>query len=128
MMARIRSKNTRPELIVFAALTRRGVKFRRHFQNAPGHPDIARPRRKLAVFIDGDFWHGRELRRMLEKHGADSPWVKKLERNMTRDVQQEQQLRDNGWDVLRVWASDILRAATREKTIDAIEAFLRSRN
>lgn len=127
-MASIRSKNTKPELVVFAALKARGIRFQKHYENAPGKPDIAKPRRKLAVFVDGDFWHGRELSRVIEKYGEDSAWVKKLRRNMARDLEQEASLREKGWDVLRVWESDVRRIRSRTDAIDQIATFLTSRN
>ena len=128
VMASIRSKNTKPELIAFLELRRRGVRFQRHYDNAPGKPDIAKPRKKIAVFVDGDFWHGRELDRVVSKYGEASSWVVKLRRNIERDLQQEESLRSRGWIVLRVWESDLRRIRTREETIDRIEAFLRSRD
>jgi DNA mismatch endonuclease (patch repair protein) len=127
-MSRIKSKNTTPELIVFAELRARGVTFQRHYARAAGHPDIAKPRKKLAVFIDGDFWHGREIERVVAKHGEDSPWVSKLRRNIERDRHAEAALKDGGWQVLRVWESDIRRLRTRSGCIDTVEAFLRSRD
>jgi len=128
VMASILSKNTKPELIAFLELRQRGVRFQRHYDNAPGKPDIAKPRKKIAVFVDGDFWHGRELSRVVSKYGEDSSWVAKLRRNMERDLQQEEALRSLGWIVLRVWESDIRRIRTRHETIDTMEAFLRSRD
>lgn len=128
LMASIRSKNTRPEMIAFLELRRRGVRFQRHYNNAPGKPDIAKPRKKIAVFVDGDFWHGRELARVATKYGEESSWVVKLRRNIERDHQQDELLRSRGWIVLRVWESDIRRIRTREQTIDIVEAFLRSRD
>ena len=127
-MASIRSKNTKPELIAFLELRRRGVRFQRHYERAPGKPDIAKPRKKIAVFVDGDFWHGRELARVVSKYGEGSSWVTKLRRNIERDAQQDEALRSAGWIVLRVWESDIRRIRTREATMDNIEAFLRSRD
>jgi len=126
-MSSIRAKNTKPELIVFAELRTRGIRFQRHYDRVPGKPDLAKPRKKLAVFIDGDFWHGRELDRVIEKYGETSSWVVKLRRNIERDLEQETALRDSGWNVLRVWESDIKRLRTRSDSIDLIEAFLGSR-
>lgn len=128
LMSRIRSKETKPELIAFAAMRARGVGFQKHYSRVPGNPDLARPRKKLAVFIDGDFWHGRELSRVIAKHGADSAWAKKLETNVRRDREKEELLRSLGWAVLRVWASDITRKSSRQLSLDRIEDFLRSRD
>ena len=128
VMASIRGKNTKPEMIAFRELRSRGVTFQRHYDRAPGKPDIAKPRKKLAVFVDGDFWHGRELARVVEKYGEESSWVTKLRRNIARDREQEQALRNAGWDVLRVWESDIKRMRTRQQAIDSMVSFLRSRD
>jgi DNA mismatch endonuclease (patch repair protein) len=127
-MASIKSQNTKPELIVFKELKLRGLSFQKHYERAPGKPDIARPRKKLAVFVDGDFWHGRELERVIAKHGEESAWVTKLRRNIARDIEQESALRAKGWDVLRVWESDLRRVRDRVATIDRIEQFLVSRD
>lgn len=128
LMARIRSKNTKPEVVAFAELKARGITFQKHYERAPGKPDIAKPRKKLAIFVDGDFWHGREIERVVLKHGEESVWAVKLRRNMARDIEQEAALRNVGWDVLRVWESDIIRLRTRTETIDLMESFLRSRD
>jgi DNA mismatch endonuclease (patch repair protein) len=128
MMARIRSKNTKPEMIAFAELKARKISFRKHYERAAGRPDIARPRKKLAVFIDGDFWHGRELDRLILKHGENSAWVIKLRRNIARDVEQTAALESAGWLVLRIWESDLTRIRSRGDTMDLITAFLLSRD
>jgi DNA mismatch endonuclease (patch repair protein) len=125
MMSRIRSKNSAMELVVFREMRKRGVHFQKHYERAPGKPDLARPRDKLAVFIDGDFWHGREIERVVAKHGHDSPWVKKLRRNMERDDRQVARLKSAGWRVLRVWESDLRKKSTRTAALDEIEQFLR---
>ncbi len=125
LMSSIRSKNTKPELLVFKELRARKVYFQRHYDRAPGKPDIALPRKKRAVFIDGDFWHGRTLDHVVEKYGEASSWTVKLRRNIARDAEQAAELERRGWSVLRVWESDIMRVRTRAAVIDEIEAFLR---
>lgn len=127
-MASIRSKNTKPELIAFAELKARGITFRQHYDRVVGKPDIAKPRKKLAVFIDGDFWHGRELSRVIAKYGQESSWTTKLERNIARDLEQVCALEAAGWLVVRVWESDIKRIRTRTDTMDMVATFLRSRD
>jgi DNA mismatch endonuclease, patch repair protein len=82
------------------------------------------PRKKKAVFIDGDFWHGREYERVLRNRPADDYWVKKIAYNMARDEAQMRELEDAGWSVLRVWDSDIKRKSTRNELIEQIVAFL----
>jgi DNA mismatch endonuclease (patch repair protein) len=126
-MKRIKGKGTSPELLVFSAMRQRGLNFQKHYERVPGKPDLARPRKKLAVFVDGDFWHGRDIERIIDRHGAESVWAHKLTRNMQRDKEQEQKLRDLGWSICRVWSSDLMRASTRDDHLDRIERFLRSK-
>lgn len=124
IMSHIRSKETEAERIVFRELRRHKVYFQKHYSRAPGKPDIALPRKRRAVFIDGDFWHGRHLERIQSSRLPDDYWVKKLAYNMRRDKQQMVELIDSGWKVLRIWESDIKRKKTRDSQIDKIVAFL----
>lgn len=116
IMASIRSKNTAPEILVFRFLRREGVYFQRHYARVSGKPDIALPKKKRAVFIDGDFWHGRNF--------GDRPlseyWINKIQRNILRDKRDRHVLKKKGWKVLRIWASDLQRAKTREKALARI--------
>ena len=124
LMSRIRSKNTKPEMLVFSHLRKRGIYFQRHYSRVVGSPDLALPRKKLAVFIDGDFWHGRSLERIVQKHGLESEWARKLMRNKERDLSVDLELKKQGWRVLRVWESDLTRKSTQSATLARIEAFL----
>lgn len=78
-MSKIRGKNTKPELVVFAYLRSEKIYFQKHYARVPGKPDIALPRKRLAVFIDGDFWHGRELQRLIDRGGTPQ-WVTKIKK------------------------------------------------
>ncbi len=106
IMSKIRSKNTRPELLVFRELRKRKIYFYKHYAKIPGKPDIALPRKKIAVFIDGDFWHGYKFKiqrqRLPRKY-----WVKKIENNIIRDRKVSRELRRMGWQVLRIWEHEI---------------------
>jgi DNA mismatch endonuclease (patch repair protein) len=124
IMSRIRSANTEAERIVFSELGRRKIYFQKHYKRAAGKPDIALPRKKIAVFIDGDFWHGRQFERMLRTRPAGDYWIRKLEYNITRDKQQLETLMTSGWSVLRVWESDIKRKRTRQENVEKIIKFL----
>jgi DNA mismatch endonuclease, patch repair protein len=114
--------NTRCEIVLRRELWRRGLRFRLHVQGLPGRPDIVFPRARLAVFCDGDFWHGRDLQRRLETlalgHNAEY-WVAKIRRNVERDRKQTRTLEDAHWTVLRVWETDVLRR-TREIADDVV--------
>lgn len=124
LMRSIKSKNTQPEVWVFREMRRRRIWFQPNYGRAPGSPDLARPRDRRAVFIDGDFWHGRELNRVVARYGADSEWAKKLKRNIERDREVDATLLADGWHVLRVWESDLRRLSTRDAVFEVIADFL----
>ena len=110
IMSHIRGKNTRPERVLAAMLVRRGIRFRRHDTSVPGIPDFCFPEFRLAVFLDGDFWHGRPLRigRGMPNTNREF-WIRKLTRNAQRDLRVRRELRKTGWRCLRIWTSDFRR-------------------
>lgn len=103
-MSRIRSKNTKPELLMFELLESAGIEFERHYKML-GNPDIVFPEKKLAVFIDGEFWHGRYLK--MRKDRLPEYWVKKITHNIKRDKKYRKQLREEGWDIIQLWEDSI---------------------
>jgi len=106
IMSAIRAKNTSPEKIIFKTLRINGIYFQRHYKKILGTPDIAIPSRKLAVFIDGDFWHG--FRFPIWKKRLNSKfWIDKIERNRKRDKLYHRRLRSQGWKILRIWEHQI---------------------
>ena len=121
IMSHIRSTNSKAEAIVFSELRKRGIYFQKHYQRVIGKPDIALPRKKTAVFIDGDFWHGRkkDIERLPKNY-----WQDKIAGNMKRDQEINKCLHDLGWKVLRVWEKDIITKKTRESEINKIVDFL----
>jgi DNA mismatch endonuclease (patch repair protein) len=124
VMSSIRSKNSKAEKIVFAYLNKELIYYQKHYKRAVGTPDIALPRKKLAVFIDGDFWHGRNYQHRLKGRPEDDPWVLKIKRNIERDKEQERKLSENSWEILRIWESDINRKSTRTEVLFSIKNFL----
>jgi DNA mismatch endonuclease (patch repair protein) len=128
IMRRIKSKNSKAELLVFAYLRRHKVYHQKHYQRAPGRPDVALPRKKLAVFIDGDFWNGRTLEALIiRRKDPEDYWVKKIKGNMLRDQKQAVQLAEMGWKIFRVWESDLNRKRTSLETLEKIRSFLQER-
>lgn len=117
ILAAVRSKNTRPELVLRSALHRAGLRFRIHVTGLPGTPDVVFPRTRLAVFVDGDYWHGRSWRSRgftsLEDQFArwqrGDWWLAKIRGNIRRDRRQNRALRRAGWRVIRVRDSVVLR-------------------
>ena len=114
-MRRVRSRDTSPELLLRKALHARGLRFRLCAKELPGKPDIVFPSARLAVFVDGDLWHGRQWRRRglacLEEQFARSErrdyWLSKIGRNMARDRCATADLVAQGWRILRFWESDL---------------------
>jgi DNA mismatch endonuclease (patch repair protein) len=118
-----RKYDTKPELLLRRELWRLGLRFRRHARGLPGQPDIVFPFVRVAVFCDGDFWHGRNwsvLRGKLQRRANAPYWIAKIEANMRRDLTQMEALRQLGWHVMRLWETDIatdpLRVARKVKT------------
>lgn len=103
-MRRIRSKNTKPEQQLRAALSEAGIRgYRLHYREAPGRPDIAFVGKKVAVFVHGCFWHScPHCQPPRPKAHADF-WNRKLNRNVQRDRRKERELRKAGWRVVTAW-------------------------
>lgn len=103
-----------------------GLRFRKNVRTLPGKPDIVFSGAKVAIFCDGDFWHGRNWQSLHEKlmHGTNPEyWIAKIQRNMERDLRTNELLEQQGWLVIRVWENDIKRnvdeIATRiKKAVD----------
>jgi DNA mismatch endonuclease (patch repair protein) len=110
-MARVRSKNTEAEMILRSALWRAGLRFRVTCRYLPGSPDIAFTRWRLAVFVDGCFWHGCPIHYTPPKANSDF-WQQKLARNCARDALVNSELEALGWAVLRVWEHEVSNADT----------------
>lgn len=117
IMRRVKSRNTSAELAFRKALWVRGLRYRLCDGTLPGKPDIVFRGKRLAVFVDGDFWHGNQWRRrgcrtiedQFEGTESRDYWVGKIRRNMTRDREHTAKLMKMGWTVLRFWESDVAR-------------------
>jgi DNA mismatch endonuclease, patch repair protein len=106
-----RASGTKPELVLERQLRKLGLRAKRHVPELPGKPDLVFPRAKVAVFCDGDFWHGRgwsALSQSLSRRANSEYWLGKISYNIERDTRQRRALRKLGWKVLRFWESDIL--------------------
>lgn len=106
LMARIRSTGTRPEILLRRALWRAGLRFRLQ-PRLPGKPDLAFPGARIAVFVDGCFWHGCPLHGHIPKSNQGY-WKPKLARNQKRDQQINATLLKLGWMPLRVWEHEVV--------------------
>ena len=111
-MASIPSKDTKPERILGKAMWKKGLRYRKHYK-INGKPDFVFVSKKVAVFADGDFWHGnnwkiRGFKSLEDELNSYEPsWRDKIKRNIERDKQVNKTLKKDGWKVLRYWESDI---------------------
>ena len=107
-------KDTKAELLLRRALWADGLRYRLHARDLPGRPDIVFRGLRIAVFVDGDFWHGRnwERRRSKLQQGSNADyWLAKIAYNIERDARNTQLLEQSGWTVVRLWETDILHSA-----------------
>lgn len=124
VMSKIRSKNTKPELIIRSALFRQGYRFRIHRKDLPGCPDIVFPSRRVAIFIHGCFWHLHQACRdgTIPKTSTDH-WKAKLERNVVRDKEHVQRLEEMNWRVMTIWECEIQK--NLDEVINRVVSFLK---
>jgi len=108
LMSKVRSKNTKPELIVRSRLHKLGFRYRLHRKDIPGCPDITLPKYKTVIFVHGCFWHQHPgcKKATIPKNNHDF-WLLKLEENIERDRKHVSQLIELGWNVIIVWECDI---------------------
>lgn len=107
-MSNTKNANTKIEMILRNALWQRGLRYRIHYKKLPGNPDIVFTRYKIAIFCDGEFYHGYDWAVSRERIGTNRDfWINKIERNMQRDLQVNKQLEELGWVVLRFWGKEI---------------------
>lgn len=115
IMSSIKSKDTRPEKALRKELWKRGLRYRKNVSTLPGKPDLVFIKAKIAIFCDGDFWHGHNwairgygsFEEELKRY-SDS-WIKKLKKNIDRDERNNRKLNEMGWTVIRIWESEIKR-------------------
>ncbi len=107
-MRAIKGKNTSIEIILRKELYRRGLRYRVNYTKLVGKPDIVFIGKKLAIFCDSEFWHGKNWEKKKERIKSNREyWIPKIERNISRDKTVNEQLKNSGWTVLRFWESDI---------------------
>lgn len=133
-MAAIRSKDTKPEMIVRRGLWKRGFRYRLNHRGLPGHPDLVLRKYRTCIFVNGCFWHGHHVTEsqidngQLEiesseccrvPHTNRAFWVAKIHRNKERDKVEQKQLAAMGWHCITVWECE-LKPARREETLESI--------
>lgn len=108
IMKKIKGRDTTPELIFRKALWRKGYRYRKNVSNLPGKPDIVFTKKKVAIFIDGEFWHGYNWEDKKKKISNNKEyWIKKIEKNIERDKKNVEKLQRMGFYVLRFWEHEV---------------------
>lgn len=123
-MSRNRGRDTSPEILLRKALWHRGIRYRKNYSKLSGTPDIVLIRQRIAIFVDGDFWHARHHKEHPGEQIRSNQeyWVKHLSRNVEHDREVNDELAQEGWLVLRFWESDIQHDL--EKVVNEIMGFL----
>ena len=125
-MSRIKGKDTSIEIALSKALWHRGFHLRRGQKGIYGHPDISSKKLKVAIFCDGDFWHGWDWEERRDRIKSNqSYWIPKIEHNMEKDDEVNHHLLSQGWLVIRVWEHEIRKDITG--TADMISRLLKER-
>ncbi len=107
-MKQVKNKDSEIELRLRHALWSQGVRYRKNVNGIFGHPDIAWKTKKVAVFIDGEFWHGFDWENRKKDFKSNQEfWIPKIERNIQRDIEVTEHLQNEGWTVLRFWGNDV---------------------
>ena len=118
IMASIRGKNTKPEIIVRKGLWNRGFRYRLNHKRLPGHPDLVLRKYRTCVFVNGCFWHGHEGCSKIPSTNREF-WEAKIRRNKERDIETQKELAKMGWHCITVWECE-LKPKVREKTLDSL--------
>ena len=120
-----KSKGTKPELALAKAMWALGLRYRKNSGSIFGKPDFSFKKYKVAVFVDGEFWHGKDWeQKKAEIKGNREFWIAKIERNIKRDIEVTGRLKAEGWTVLRFWSNDVVKDTTScaEKVKEIIRA------
>ncbi|MBF1276991.1 MAG: very short patch repair endonuclease [Neisseria sp.] len=120
-----KSTGTKPELVLAKSMWALGLRYRKNSGSIFGKPDFSFKKYKVAVFVDGEFWHGKDWeQKKAEIKGNREFWIAKIERNIQRDIEVTGRLKAEGWTVLRFWSNDVVKDTTScaEKVKEIIRA------
>jgi len=128
MMAGIRGKNTKPELLIRKGLYKRGYRYRLHYQKLPGKPDIAMPGRKIIILVNGCFWHGHDCHLFKWPASRSEFWKAKISATKIRDRKLNAAYKLLGWRVLVIWECTIKgkKSLQTDVLFDRLELWIRS--
>lgn len=121
-MRAIRSKDTKPELLLRKALWHKGYRYRKNYKRLPGTPDIVLIKQKIAIFVDSEFFHGKDYEELvdrLKKGKHPEYWLPKIAKNVRRDAENDIRLNGMGYIVIHFWGGEIIKQL--EKCVQEIE-------
>lgn len=107
-MKAVKSKGSKIETALSKSLWERGIRYRKNVKSIYGHPDLVLRRYNIVVFVDSEFWHGKDWGRRKDDIKSNQEfWIKKIERNIQRDIEVNNKLKEDGWQVIRFWGKEI---------------------
>ena len=119
-MSAIKSRNTKPEILVRKFLFSRGFRYRLNHPRLPGHPDLVLRKYRTVIFVNGCFWHGHEECKYYRHPKTNVGfWLTKIERNKKRDIEEQHRLASLGWHCITVWECQ-LKPKIRQQTLEAL--------
>lgn len=118
IMAAIRGKNTKPEILVRKGLFKRGFRYRLNHKRLPGHPDLVLRKYRTCIFVNGCFWHGHEGCSKIPSTNTEF-WEAKIRKNKERDIETQKELAKMGWHCITLWECE-LKPNVRERTLDSL--------
>lgn len=109
-MSHVKTKRNSAEIMIAKSLWHRGYRYRLNYKTLPGSPDIALTKYRIAIFIDGEFWHGKdfEQRKTKLKNNKDY-WIEKIQENIDRDLKNDKLLRQMDWYPIHFWSNDVIK-------------------
>lgn len=120
LMSRINSTETEPEQLTRSLLHRAGYRFRKNVTDLPGTPDVVLPKYDTVIFVHGCYWHRHDCRKGRSVPSKNREfWLEKFERNVERDAENEEALRERGWQVLKVWECEL-----KDDPVEAVEQLM----
>lgn len=126
-MSHVKTKKNSAEVMIAKSLWHRGYRYRLNYKALPGSPDVALTKYRIAIFIDGEFWHGKnfEQRKNKLKNNKDY-WIEKIQENIDRDLRNDKLLRQMDWYPIHFWSNDVIKYCNQ--CIDEIIYTIEDRN
>ncbi len=122
-MSRVKLKKNKPETLLAKALWHKGYRYRLNYKKLIGSPDIVLTKYNIAIFVDGEFWHGKDFEKFKSKaHNNKEFWVQKISENIEHDALVTKTLQQDGWTVIRFWSKDVIHCL--DGCISEIEDFI----